>query len=328
MSFTTRKDGDIVVVDVAQQVVAANAAELEATVLRELQAGERHFRLDFARAVYVDSAGFGVLVSLAKHMREHGGELRVANLNEDLRTLFKLTKLDQLMRLEDGGDGPASAGVPAPVQPPPRVEGAEERTNELEGAGKTEPTQAWITFGPLPLDGRLPGTEGKPELQARLAESARQQRDPKWQARMAAWRASMDRGEPAAALVAGPLVHGADALVIRDSAASEPRLIVLAEDACSFACITLARHGLTRSEMGTPDVRGRLEIALWLDGRVRIEHADGRVREWTRVWRYLGGEQPKRQREFLARFDHAAQVELPGLGPARVAPSYRYPQGP
>jgi anti-sigma B factor antagonist len=38
-------------------------------------------------------------VSLSKKIREHGGELRLANLNEDLRTLFELTKLDTLFQI-------------------------------------------------------------------------------------------------------------------------------------------------------------------------------------------------------------------------------------
>jgi anti-sigma B factor antagonist len=42
-----------------------------------------------------------VLVSLSKKIREQGGELRLANLNEDLRTLFELTKLDTLFNIAD-----------------------------------------------------------------------------------------------------------------------------------------------------------------------------------------------------------------------------------
>lgn len=78
--------------------------------------------------------------------------------------------------------------------------------------------------------------------------------------------------------------------------------------------------------MGTPDVPHRVEIALWLDGRVRIENGDGRVREWTEQWQYVGGAQPEREREFLSRFDGVMVTELPGLGVARVAPGYLYPR--
>ena len=42
-----------------------------------------------------------MLVSLSKKIREQGGELRLARLNEDLRTLFELTKLDTLFQISD-----------------------------------------------------------------------------------------------------------------------------------------------------------------------------------------------------------------------------------
>jgi anti-sigma B factor antagonist len=42
-----------------------------------------------------------VLVSLSKKIREQGGELRLANLNDDLKTLFELTKLDTLFQIAD-----------------------------------------------------------------------------------------------------------------------------------------------------------------------------------------------------------------------------------
>ncbi|HUH13559.1 MAG TPA: STAS domain-containing protein, partial [Longimicrobiales bacterium] len=69
--------------------------------LEELDNGERKFLIDFAHTGYIDSSGLGVLVSLSKKIREQGGELRLANLNEDLRTLFELTKLDTLFQISN-----------------------------------------------------------------------------------------------------------------------------------------------------------------------------------------------------------------------------------
>ena len=55
--------------------------------------------VDFTRTGYIDSSGLGVLVSMSKKIREQGGELRLAGLNEDLQTLFELTKLDTLFAI-------------------------------------------------------------------------------------------------------------------------------------------------------------------------------------------------------------------------------------
>ena len=56
----------------------------------------------FTHTGYIDSSGLGVLVSLSKKIREQGGDLRLAGLNEDLQSLFELTKLDTLFAIFPG----------------------------------------------------------------------------------------------------------------------------------------------------------------------------------------------------------------------------------
>jgi anti-sigma B factor antagonist len=101
MSFTMTKHVAVVVVDVEGQLIVGNRQELKQKVLDELEKGERKFLIDFGRTGYIDSSGLGVLVSLSKKIREQGGELRLANLNDDLKTLFELTKLDTLFQIAD-----------------------------------------------------------------------------------------------------------------------------------------------------------------------------------------------------------------------------------
>ena len=99
MSFQVSKEGPVIVVDVEGQLIVGNRQELKQKVLEELEGGEKTFVIDFESTGYIDSSGLGVLVSLSKKIREQGGELRLAGLNEDLRTLFELTKLDTLFKI-------------------------------------------------------------------------------------------------------------------------------------------------------------------------------------------------------------------------------------
>jgi anti-sigma B factor antagonist len=101
MSFSMHRQGDVLVVDVEGQLIVGNRQELKQKVLDELERGERKFLIDFSRTGYIDSSGLGVLVSRSKKIREQGGELRLANLNDDLKTLFELTKLDTLFQIAD-----------------------------------------------------------------------------------------------------------------------------------------------------------------------------------------------------------------------------------
>lgn len=99
MNFDVQKHDDITVIGVEGQLIVGNRQELKQQVLEELENGSRKFLIDFANTGYIDSSGLGVLVSLSKKIREQSGELRLANLNEDLRTLFELTKLDTLFQI-------------------------------------------------------------------------------------------------------------------------------------------------------------------------------------------------------------------------------------
>jgi anti-sigma B factor antagonist len=101
MSFAIHKEGDVCVVGVEGQLIVGNRQELKQKVLDEIERGERKFLVDFSQTGYIDSSGLGVLVSLSKKIREHGGELRLTNLNEDLKTLFELTKLDTLFQIAE-----------------------------------------------------------------------------------------------------------------------------------------------------------------------------------------------------------------------------------
>lgn len=95
----SRSSDQVTVVTVEGQLIVANRQELKAAVQDALDAGDRKFVIDFGPTAYIDSSGLGALVSINRKVREGGGELRLAGLNEDLRSLFELTKLDTLFAI-------------------------------------------------------------------------------------------------------------------------------------------------------------------------------------------------------------------------------------
>src|ERR671918_840595 len=102
MTFTlTKQRQGVVIVGVDGQLIVGNRQDLKQKILDALDGGARKFVIDFSKTGYIDSSGLGVLVSLSKKIREQGGELRLAGLNDDLQTLFELTKLDTLFAIAD-----------------------------------------------------------------------------------------------------------------------------------------------------------------------------------------------------------------------------------
>jgi anti-sigma B factor antagonist len=104
MNFEITQEKDVTIVEVTGQLIVGNRQELKDNVLKLLDGGSRKYLIDFRDTAYIDSSGLGVLVSLSKKIREKGGEMRLSNLNEDLRTLFELTKLDPLFHIADSRD--------------------------------------------------------------------------------------------------------------------------------------------------------------------------------------------------------------------------------
>lgn len=99
MSFSLERNDDVLIVTVDGQLVVTNRQEFKQAILDAVEQGARLVVVDFSTSGYIDSSGLGALVSLSRRLRETGGDLRLVGLNEDLRSLFELTRLDALFPL-------------------------------------------------------------------------------------------------------------------------------------------------------------------------------------------------------------------------------------
>lgn len=52
--------------------------------------------VDCAGLTFIDSMGLGALISLLRRVRQREGDLKVAALNEDVKTIFEITRLHRL----------------------------------------------------------------------------------------------------------------------------------------------------------------------------------------------------------------------------------------
>lgn len=127
MGFSIDRAGDVSTVHIIDELIAEDRPELRRAILGELADGASVLRVDFGDANYIDGAGLGLLVSLSRLAREHTVEMRLANLNDDLRGLFTLTKLEMLFTIERGDDAAADASSATPPRPAPPREGPEDR---------------------------------------------------------------------------------------------------------------------------------------------------------------------------------------------------------
>ena len=84
------------VLTLSGQLNAASAAGLKAHLKRLAEKGHIQLVVDMTGVAFVDSSGLAALVAGLKAVREKGGLLKLAGLNQQTLTVFKLTWLDRV----------------------------------------------------------------------------------------------------------------------------------------------------------------------------------------------------------------------------------------
>lgn len=67
--------------------------------------------LDLTNVPYMDSAGLGILTNSYVSHQKHGRKLLLVGVNERVQTLFKVTKLDQLLEVYATVESAQAAGA-------------------------------------------------------------------------------------------------------------------------------------------------------------------------------------------------------------------------
>ena len=55
--------------------------------------------VDLARVSYIDSSGLAALIEGMQNVQEYGGKFALASLQEPVRTIFEIARLDQVFRI-------------------------------------------------------------------------------------------------------------------------------------------------------------------------------------------------------------------------------------
>lgn len=82
-----------------RSLCADTRTQFEQQALDALDRGELLLVLDLRGVPYIDSAGLGSMVRITKRARAAGAELVLVEPNEDLVTLFDLTRLDTVLTI-------------------------------------------------------------------------------------------------------------------------------------------------------------------------------------------------------------------------------------
>ncbi len=100
--LTTRKVGDVTVVDAAGRLTLGEASSSFRDTIRGLVSkGEKKLLINLGEVSYIDSSGIGELVSAFTTVTNQGGQLKLLNLTKRVQDLLQITKLYTVFEVFD-----------------------------------------------------------------------------------------------------------------------------------------------------------------------------------------------------------------------------------
>jgi anti-sigma B factor antagonist len=64
-----------------------------------IEGGAKKILIDFEKVDFIDSDGLGTLISIARWVLKSGGALRFFSLQENVRDIFRLSRLDKIFEI-------------------------------------------------------------------------------------------------------------------------------------------------------------------------------------------------------------------------------------
>ena len=94
MEVLLREVSDVPVVKVTGEIDAYTAPEFKSALGRVILSGADHVIVDLTDVSYMDSSGFGSLLSATKRVRPRGGTINLVGCNDAIERMLKITRLD------------------------------------------------------------------------------------------------------------------------------------------------------------------------------------------------------------------------------------------
>ena len=96
MNITVKNEEKVYTLVIEGRIDTLTAPELEKELAPAL-AGIESLVVDLAELAYISSAGLRVLVGAAQTMDDQDGEMAVVNANEDVKNIFDITGLTDVL---------------------------------------------------------------------------------------------------------------------------------------------------------------------------------------------------------------------------------------
>jgi anti-sigma B factor antagonist len=81
---------------------------IAATLTTAVKEKPRNLIVDLAKVSYIDSSGLAVLIEAMQSVEKYGGKFALAGLQENVKPIFEIARLDQVFRIFPDVDSASS----------------------------------------------------------------------------------------------------------------------------------------------------------------------------------------------------------------------------
>ena len=104
MSFEINKDGNIVILNVLDDVILDTVQEFRDLIHSLLDEKALYVILDVSGIEFISSRGLGVIGYAMDTMRKHGGDLKIYGMKPEVKVIFDICGLSQIIDMYDSQD--------------------------------------------------------------------------------------------------------------------------------------------------------------------------------------------------------------------------------
>jgi anti-sigma B factor antagonist len=104
MKLTTEYKNTVTIVHLAGRFDSSFAHVFKNTITTLISRGNRRYIVNLGDVTYIDSGGLGSLVSSLRQVRKEKGDMKMAELSTNVRSVFELTRLHRIFELFDDSD--------------------------------------------------------------------------------------------------------------------------------------------------------------------------------------------------------------------------------
>lgn len=96
MNIKVESMGNVSIVCCGGTLDADSVSSFKKVTSHLVKNGSVNLVVDCQKLTFIDSMGLGALISLLRQVRGRDGDLKVAGLNDEVKTIFEITRLHRL----------------------------------------------------------------------------------------------------------------------------------------------------------------------------------------------------------------------------------------